>query len=385
MNPIEWFYAKGDKHTGPVNSTELKRLATAGELKPDDLVWREGMADWTIARNVRGLFEEDKVGTAAAPGGPNAGAPPKLIEPVAMPTTTALPVMPAAFVTTSPQIQKPQTRQKHLFDLFLDFVRSQFPATFVESTINQFVAIGKFGYYAAMGLILIFSLLIAMKTHEYEVIVWGVVYSLILAVLQYIGVRFCETLNRLNANTSASISSSTFIDCFALLSLAMGIASLLSFLVSAIASKEFWWIIPGLAGFIICQYLALIALNPGTININIVPESRAGEEAIGVISFLVKAHLKLVPVIFGTIAAFGSMLLLYACIMIFTSAGVEVAEHIAWIARYALRYSAALPLLAYLAFLVIFLVLDIFRAILVLPSKIDRLQNQEAKLPSDSK
>lgn len=378
MNPIEWFYAKGDKHSGPVNSNELKRMATTGELKPDDLVWREGMADWTIARNVRGLFEEENKAAAAA-AGQNASVPPKVIEPVAMPTATATPNMPAAFASTTPQVQKTPTRSKHLFDLFLDFVRTQFPASFVESTINQFLIVGKFGYYAAMGLILIFSLLVAMKTQAYEVIISGVVYFVILAVLQYTGVRFCETLNRLNANTSANISSNTFIDCFALLCLAIGIASLLGCLAIAIAMKEFWLIVPGLAGFIISQFLALIALNPSTIKVSIAPESRAGEEALGVISFLVKAHLKLVPVIFGTFAVLGSVLMLYACIVTFTSAGVIVAEQIAIIARQAMQYSAALPLIAYLFFLLVFLSLDVLRAILVLPSKLDKLQNHEGK------
>lgn len=41
---------------GPVSVIELKQLAGAGEIQPHDLVWSEGMTDWTPASNVRGLF-----------------------------------------------------------------------------------------------------------------------------------------------------------------------------------------------------------------------------------------------------------------------------------------------------------------------------------------
>ncbi|GAB6164611.1 hypothetical protein JCM19992_06110 [Thermostilla marina] len=53
---VEWYYAKDNERFGPVTSAELKRLAEAAQLGPDDLVWREGMSDWVPARRVKGLF-----------------------------------------------------------------------------------------------------------------------------------------------------------------------------------------------------------------------------------------------------------------------------------------------------------------------------------------
>ena len=50
MSQVEWYYARENKQTGPVSAVELKRLATAGELRPDDLVWREGMTEWSWRR-----------------------------------------------------------------------------------------------------------------------------------------------------------------------------------------------------------------------------------------------------------------------------------------------------------------------------------------------
>lgn len=52
-----WYYLKNGQRLGPVSAADLKNLATAGELVPDDPVWKEGMAGWEPARSVKGLFE----------------------------------------------------------------------------------------------------------------------------------------------------------------------------------------------------------------------------------------------------------------------------------------------------------------------------------------
>lgn len=376
MNPIDWFYAKGDKHAGPVNSAELKRLATAGELKPDDLVWREGMADWTVARNVRGLFEEE----AKPAGTAGQGAPPKVAEPITVTTANAAPSVSnsTTFAATSPQVQKTQPASKHLFDMVLNVVRTQFPATFVESTTKGFVTLGTIGLWTAMGLSVVYGLAVAVKEQTHEALVAGCIYFVVLAVLQFVGTRFCELLVRLNRSTGANVRSTALPDCLALLGIALGAASLIGTLVPAVIEREFWWILPGLAGFVIGAYLAFIALNLNTINVNLVAESSASEEAIGLISFVAKTAVKLVPVVFGSVAVVGGLLLLYACVEVFASEP-KLADALASDAWYLLVRSAALPLVAFLAFLLIWLMLDIFRAILVLPSKLEKPQNQEVK------
>jgi len=56
MPEVQWYYARKDEQFGPVSAGELKQLADAGRLSPDDLLWREGMDAWTTAINLRGLF-----------------------------------------------------------------------------------------------------------------------------------------------------------------------------------------------------------------------------------------------------------------------------------------------------------------------------------------
>ncbi|MCI0455596.1 MAG: GYF domain-containing protein [Gemmataceae bacterium] len=52
----QWYYTSNGEQLGPVAMTELQRLAAAGQLQPDDLVWRDGMHAWIPARTARGLF-----------------------------------------------------------------------------------------------------------------------------------------------------------------------------------------------------------------------------------------------------------------------------------------------------------------------------------------
>jgi len=51
-----WYYCRAGNRHGPVSAGELKQLASSDQLSPDDLVWKEGIADWVPAKTVKGLF-----------------------------------------------------------------------------------------------------------------------------------------------------------------------------------------------------------------------------------------------------------------------------------------------------------------------------------------
>lgn len=55
----EWFYTRDNKSkAGPVSSAQLQALAKSGQLKPTDMVWKEGMAKWMPASAIKGLFNQ---------------------------------------------------------------------------------------------------------------------------------------------------------------------------------------------------------------------------------------------------------------------------------------------------------------------------------------
>jgi len=54
-----WYYTQEGRAQDPVTKRELQQLAGSGLLKPNDLVWTEGMPQWIRASVAGGLFAED--------------------------------------------------------------------------------------------------------------------------------------------------------------------------------------------------------------------------------------------------------------------------------------------------------------------------------------
>jgi hypothetical protein len=55
---------------GPFTSVQIKALASAGKLRRNDLVWKEGMENWTSAEQVVELFPESPDGEASTDASP---------------------------------------------------------------------------------------------------------------------------------------------------------------------------------------------------------------------------------------------------------------------------------------------------------------------------
>jgi hypothetical protein len=56
MSDPVWYYARGESEQGPISTAQIKALAATGALKRDDLVWKEGMANWLPASEVKELY-----------------------------------------------------------------------------------------------------------------------------------------------------------------------------------------------------------------------------------------------------------------------------------------------------------------------------------------
>ena len=46
---MQWYYVKDGTQAGPVDQSTLAAMVRYGEVKPDDLVWRDGMGEWQPA------------------------------------------------------------------------------------------------------------------------------------------------------------------------------------------------------------------------------------------------------------------------------------------------------------------------------------------------
>lgn len=56
MTDPVWYYARGDAEKGPLTTAQIKALAAAGKVRPEDLVWKEGMETWVAASELPELF-----------------------------------------------------------------------------------------------------------------------------------------------------------------------------------------------------------------------------------------------------------------------------------------------------------------------------------------
>lgn len=66
---MQWFYIRDGQRVGPVDDNELIRLARAGQLLPDDLVWNPTMGqEWKPAATVPDLFAQPAAPAPAVPG-----------------------------------------------------------------------------------------------------------------------------------------------------------------------------------------------------------------------------------------------------------------------------------------------------------------------------
>jgi uncharacterized membrane protein len=50
---MNWYYALGGQQHGPIDDAQLDSLVAAGTIRPETLVWREGMANWQPFREAR--------------------------------------------------------------------------------------------------------------------------------------------------------------------------------------------------------------------------------------------------------------------------------------------------------------------------------------------
>ena len=99
---VQWYYKMAGKEIGPFTSQELKQLADEKRITPNDPVRRDTDKDWTLAKNVKGLFPA----AGAIPMGVAVPVPPKE-PPVVVPKVKDPPVVvPTAKKIPTPPLPK---------------------------------------------------------------------------------------------------------------------------------------------------------------------------------------------------------------------------------------------------------------------------------------
>lgn len=354
----DWYYEDNGQRQGPVSPAMLKKLADSGQIRPETRVWRPGMAQWAEARAIRGLF----------PGG----------QPAA-PAPTAAPARPAAPSAASPagRAHFRFGHGRHPLDLAIDHARNACPANLATTLSRSAGQVGIYVLYAAAGLVPVVGLLISTRTGALRPLAVSIAIGVCLVALQYVGARLlgaCEAAIQANKSVlpSLAIPDCTFVLC--IVGTGLGVIGLIG---AAIAGGVLNPVFGALALLVVGGFTALVVIEPAGINVGVDPECGAGQEAVGVLTFLVKVLLRGAPIAFAAAVTFATCGLVSLGLEILrASEGQEVlviATVRALVTATTLFAAAAIPVCAYVLLLFYYLTLDVLSAIVSIPRKLDAI------------
>lgn len=348
----DWYYSDAGNKTGPVSPNELKRLADSGALTPTDLVWREGMAQWVPARAVKGLFA---AAASAAPAAPPSAAPTSAPPPSRRPR----PLLP--------------TSDWHPLDHAIDAARSACPDDLAETISGVAGRIGVVALYLSAAITLIGSVLLAVRANSFVAFVTGLGVCVAVVVGQYIAYRLMGACRTAIASNRSVLSSLAVPDsAFVLITVATigGVAGLVWM---SIEARQVSLFVAAVVALAVGVFAAITAVTPAGLRIDVEPDCRAAQEAVGVLTFLVKLLLRCTPLLFTAGVAFATYLLIESVVVVMKAdgRGLLFAQQAIATTIATLFAVIAIPIYAYILMLLYYLTLDVVSAIVSLPGKLD--------------
>jgi hypothetical protein len=234
--------------------------------------------------------------------------------------------------------------------------------------------IGHWALVAAACLGFLYSLIFAIRINKFDSFLIGIGWFLLVFVIQFTAHRFLGAGKSLIANNPSRLSSRAFLECVAFLAAILGVVVLINSIITAVRAGSLFPFLSGLGAFVFLEFLAMVTFHPQTITTEIVAETSAGQEALGIITYVLKAVMRLVPIIFGLGVLIFSIYLLIDGFGLF---GNDMRTASSWMkiqmrGPQILTY-AILPFLSYIVFVLFYLAVDIIRSILVVPEKLDKL------------
>lgn len=352
-----WYYLEDRQQRGPVSFEELQALVKAGTIKPGDLVWSPEMSEWAPASSVPDLVPSD----LAAPPPPPAGGG-------------------TGFAERSKSILEGLTSQAdslpHLAGLsrLLDWLQERLSVEKLNTVDRVSRGVGHWSYLLAVLVLAVAWIILGAKAKEGSAIAIGLIgLPLGGIVLHYIGTRFLDAGPVLLAKSPSQVSQDAFLRCFGLLALLGALGSFLQAIWVLFDDGNVTQCAAGLALGLILVYVGGLSLSPESVHVEVVEEAGAGEEALGVLMFLVKLPLRLVYIAFAAGAVAVLCVAFVGLYEAFDASGFGAFAALSQ-AVFAAAVVALLPFLVYLLFLTSYFLLAIYRAILAVPTKIEQLE-----------
>jgi len=244
----------------------------------------------------------------------------------------------------------------------------------------------RIGHYAVLGgaaATVIYGLIMAIKFEHFTFLITGLVFVGVIAVTQFAAMRFLDAATKIIATTPSRVSSPAFFECVGLLVIILGIGLLIGGIRTAIYARHFAPLIIALVGALLVFSYAAVMLHPRVVNVE-VGDGSAGEEAIGILTTLMKTSLLLAPLVFFLLSALGALIVLASFFGDrFGAAFGQILEALpipmyggsfGFMGASLIIAACLVPIAVYFAFLLQYLILDVIRAILAVPGKLDALR-----------
>lgn len=360
-DPVWYLYQDGTQQ-GPMPLEALRALADQGKLKPDGLVTRIGMTDWVPPRSVPELFPQDSIVRPPLPP----GVGPRR-DPLAGFTERLRRTVGAEDVLESlPHLKGVRA--------VLEALRRWISENGLGTADRIARQVGHLAYMAAAVVLVLAFLVLGIRSDSFRVFFLGLLILLpAAAILHFLAALFLDAGAALLRKSPSELASSAVLAFFALVFLAGALYCFLMGFYVVINGGSFLTASLWLGGFAVLVYACGVALHPSTVNVTAGTDMSAGEEALGISLFLVKLPMRLVPFLFGVGSVVGLFTAFYLLYRVFTEEAVYMVEE-AYEAAHSVLGVALIPVLVYILFALAYLLVDLLRAILRTPGRIEALR-----------
>ncbi len=376
-HPMKYYYANASNQpSGPVTLDELRQLLARGEITSATNIIPVGETTWRPLSTVI-----DASGAPPIPGTTSASPATPPASPLSA-ATSAAGSAPAA--GTRPAFKaadavKLPTILSSFIGVILAGARKILSPALLNRVFGFCNPFGQLLILLGAVLALIAGIVYAIRYDSFQFFMTGLIAVVVLAILQFVAKRLLDACASILQTSPTRVASVAILECIGLILLLASVAILVGGIVSSIRLETGAPLVPALISFVLLAASAAVALHPSLVNVEQAPAS-AGEEAIGLLSFFAKAMLVLQPLVFFLYAAGGAIVLLFAIFGVNLDFAATLLAAVPFpvptesIGVALLAAACIFPLFAYIGFLFYHLLIDVIRAILVIPSKLDQLR-----------
>ena len=201
-----------------------------------------------------------------------------------------------------------------------------------------------------------------------------------LVICAYAAAKMLDALSKVISSSSCKISSLNFFSVMTAIGVLQTVVAFLGGIYFAIEFRSFQIFFYGLGGTVFFALITLYIANPEKFGIVADETASAGEDFVSIFTFALKVMLRLVPVELLGLSIIGIVRILPMLFTTYIRSGENTNY---FLTQYMLAdmigtagfvFIGILPLAVYLVYIFYYVVLDLIRAVLQLPSKLDALK-----------